>query len=110
MLKILSFGLKRTRAEPPYPEQAYPEEAYPDQAYADHGYPDPGYPEQPYPDQHYLEHPQPYPAPTEPYPSPAEPYPQQWHNGEHPGTALAPMEGNFEEPLDAEGWATIVRS
>jgi len=96
VLKILSFGSKRTRAEP----QAYPEEAYPDQAYADHGYPDPGYPEPPYADQHYLEQPQPYPVP-------AEPYPQQWHNGEHPGTALTPMGGTFEEPLDAEGWLAV---
>jgi len=94
VLKILSFGSKRTREEPPYAEPAYPEPPYPDQGYGEAGYPEP------YPDQRYLEQPQPYPA--EPYP------PQPWHDGQpHPGTALAPVGGAFEEPLDAEGWLAV---
>ncbi len=96
MLKILSFGSKRTRGEPPAGD-TYPQEAYPDQAYAD-----PGYPEQ-----QYLEQQQPYPG--QPYPDPrGEPYPpQQWHNGHEHGGAMELASGTGEEPLDAEGWLAV---
>ncbi len=93
MLKILSFGSKRTRGEP-YPEQAYPEQQYADQQYPDQAHPDqhyppepPPYPGQPYGDQGYLE--------------------QPWHNGDpQPGTALE-LANSAEEPLDAEGWLAV---
>ena len=97
MLKILSFGSRRTREEP------HAEPAFPDQQYGDQGYADPGYPEQ-----HYLEQQQPYPG--EPYADQGgDPYPpQQWHNGHpQPGTALELAGGIGEEPLDAEGWLTV---
>jgi lipopolysaccharide export system ATP-binding protein len=96
VLKILSFGSKRTREEP------YAEPAFPDQQYGDPGYADPGYPEQ-----HYLEQQQPYP--DQPYADQGGPYPpQQWHNGHpQPGTALELANGIGEEPLDAEGWLAV---
>ena len=97
MLKILSFGSRRTREEP------HAEPAFPDQQYGDQGYADPGYPEQ-----HYLEQQQPYPG--EPYADQGgDPYPpQQWHNGHpQPGTALELAGGIGEEPLDAEGWLAV---
>ena len=97
MLKILSFGSRRTREEP------YAEPAFPDQQYGDQGYADPGYPEQ-----HYLEQQQPHPG--EPYADQGgDPYPpQQWHNGHpQPGTALELAGGIGEEPLDAEGWLAV---
>ena len=97
MLKILSFGSRRTREEP------YAEPAFPDQQYGDQGYADPGFPEQ-----HYLEQQQPYPG--EPYAGQGgDPYPpQQWHNGHpQPGTALELAGGIGEEPLDAEGWLAV---
>jgi ABC-type glutathione transport system ATPase component len=105
VLKILSFGSKRTRGEPAYAEPSYPDQAYPDQGFDNPPYPEQLYPDQPYLEQPLLEHQQPYPG--EPYPVPSEPYPQQWHNGEHPGTALVPGEAGFEEPLDAEGWLAV---
>ena len=106
MLKILSFGSKRTRGEP-YPAEAYPDQQYPDQQNPDQQYPDQGYPAQPYPDQQYLEQQQPYPG--QPYPDPrGEPYPPpQWHNGHQPGTGLELAHGADEEPLDAEGWLAV---
>jgi lipopolysaccharide export system ATP-binding protein len=97
VLKILSFGSRRTREEP------HAEPAFPDQQYGDPGYADPGYPEQ-----HYLEQQQPYPG--EPYADQGgDPYPpQQWHNGHpQPGTALELAGGIGEEPLDAEGWLAV---
>jgi lipopolysaccharide export system ATP-binding protein len=97
VLKILSFGSRRTREEP------HAEPAFPDQQYGDLGYADPGYPEQ-----HYLEQQQPYPG--EPYADQGgDPYPpQQWHNGHpQPGTALELAGGIGEEPLDAEGWLAV---